>query len=625
MDNFNSEKQVLIDAIAEEKKHLQATLEKENEELSFLSKIWEVPELEQIKLVANTDSVDMLTAILLADDHRTTSLSEIKELLEKNRDLYETIDSKQTRALIYSFADLDENDLYDYFKESITPGNKKITIAKAASVAFKLILKMSGVRNIDLYPFMESIDKFPGYLDALLCIKTAQDVTKTKRSLRTEIDKAARRTMKQIGLPEEDARKNFNTNTARKIILTARNYYDRIKQTSLSEKRALRRELAAYETLEESLDKLFNHDEIKNINDLLFRVSSPTVRLELMKLIYLHNKGIYDCLKEEYQKVSSDPSSAYQSLLDKYGISPDLYQTSDVMINPLEELAIMLQSLKELDITDANSVLEIIENSNLSTIRNIATQVSKGFISTELLKNNLTLFTPDSVEYKNFVGNLEFFIEEGINPHYLRVNQELFLSTPTTIKTNIRILEEYNLLSSMKTGSNCHFLAGEELAIGIDTLLELGYEASLVEDLSLLNYQHNFPRLQVLKALNIPVSSLEELKTVLSADRFLVPDDTIDTYLYNAASFQTTRVTETKIVPSTMFALFDKTERTYDINGIIVSKNKVKRNINVPDEEVSSSKLIEAIVSNSILSDEEYETVLSTITTSEKEPEYIKK
>lgn len=625
MDSFNNKKQALIAAIEEEKLRLEKELTQEDETLVFLRNIWDTSETDQIKLAANTDIIDMLTAIILSDEKRTESISEIRELLEQNRHLYEHIDSKETRALIFTFADLDAHGLYDEFKQAVTPGNKRLSAAKGASIGLKVILRLAGIRKINLYPFMQSIDKYSNYLDGLLCIKIAQDYQKTKSRTKHVIDTSTRRLMDQLGLPEEDVKKDFDLNTTRKIIFQARNYYDRIKQATLNEKRAYRRELVAYETLEEGLDKLLKQGEIKNVTDLLFRISSPTVRIELLKLIYLHNKEIYDELSSEYQKLSSEPSSTYQSLLDKYGISPDLYNITEIMTNSPDELSLMLQSLKELDITDTNIVLELIKHSNPSTIETISTQVSKGIIGSELLKNNISLFLPDSKEYQNFTTNLEFFAEEGFNPHYLRANQELFLLSSDKIKTNIKVLEEYNLLASMKTGIDCRFLVNEELSLGIDTLLELGYEEALVEDLSLLSYQHNFKRLQVLRALNIPVTSVEELKTVLASEKFLVPDDDINTYLYNAVLHQKLCLIEEQVIPSTVLAPYEKTTRTYDINGILISKNKVKKSISAIYEETSTTKLLSALVSNSVLSDEEYETVASSITKTSKSIEYIKK
>ena len=623
MSNFSEKKEQLLIAIAKEKERLTEALNSESEELLFLDSIWNSKETDQMKLVATSDPVDMLTAIILSDDRITTTYSEIKALLEENRQLHKSIDSKEARALIFTFEDMKRHNLYEQFKTYVDPKNRQITGTLAAA-GTRLVLKMAGIKKINFYPMIQTIDNFPNYFDALLCLKIAQDFIKIKSQLKEEIDKSARKVLDSLGLGEEDIKKDFDINTTKKIIFAARSYYDREKQLATSEKRAIRRELTAYESLEENLEKMFSHGEIKNVSELLRRISNPNIRLELLKLVYLHNQKIYDEISTELEKQTKDPSNIYQSLLDDYGISPELYQIADVRLVPLDELKNMLESLKALAITEPKIILEIIKTSNFDTIQNIRAQVSKGIIDSELLRNNLAIFSKESKEYKNFISNLEFFVEEGFNPHYLRANQEIFLLNPTQIKRNIKVLQEYDLLSSMKTGMDSRFLLNENLSENIDTLLELGYEEILVEDLSLLNYQHNFKRLQILKELDIRLSDLGELKSVLESEKFLIPRERMSSYLYNSVPYKIERLEDDLVIPATILGNYEYTSRTYNIGGILISKNKVQRNIPNLNEETSNKNLITALSSNSILSDEEFETIRSLIVKPETRKEYVK-
>ena len=621
MNDFFNRKEALIKEIAKEKTKLEQKLEKENEELSFLTKIWDTTETDYLKIVASTDIIDMLCAMILSDEKSTGTISEIKQLLEENRHLHENLNSKETRTLIFTFADLDAHNFYDELKQITSPGHKRKLIENGIITGMKILLKLGGTRKINIYPFMQTIDLYPNYLDALLCIKIAKDYLKEKNNMRDRIDKSTLRLIEQLGLAEEDVKKDFNINQARKEILKARGYYDQLKQKNLSEKRAYRRELVAYETLEENIDKIFKNNEITNINDLLFRISNPTIRIGLLKLIYLHNQKIYAALSEEYQNLLKDPSKIYQSILSKYGISTEIYQASEVLSTSPEELEEILKCLKGIGIVDQNLILEIIKKSDLEIVQIISLQVTKGYIDIELLTNNLGLFSKENKEYKNFISNLEYFHEEGINPHYLRSNQELFLESPTIIKKNIETLKEYELLSSMRTGASCCFLTNESLEKGIDTLLELGFEGLLEDDLSILNYQSNFKRLYLLKALNIPIESIEELKEVLESDKFIVPKDTIDSYLYKA---RVEDIASLEIIPSEYLKEFPNSSRTYNINGVLISKNKLKREVKNLDIPISSNDLLKALTTNSIFSDEEVSTLKSSFTNQSGEKIYTK-
>ena len=630
MSSFSEKKEQLLIAIAKEKTRLIEDLNSESEELLFLDSIWNSKETDQIKLVATSDPVDMLIAIILSDDRITATYSEIKALLEENRQLYKSIDSKEARSLIFTFEDMKKHNLYEQFRTYVDPKNKQMVGTLAAS-GIRLVLKMAGIRKINFYPMIQTIDNFPNYFDALLCLKTAQDYTKKSR-IKEEIDKSARKVLDSLGLEEDDVKKDFDISTTKKIIFAARNYYDRKKQASLSEKKAIRRELTAYESLEENLEKMFNHGEIKNVSELLRRISNPNIRLELLKLVYLHNQKIYDEISTELEKETRDPSNIYQSLLDDYGISPELYQIADVRLVPLDELKNMLESLKALAITEPRIILEIIKTSNFDTIQNIRTQVSKGIIDSELLKNNLAIFSKESKEYKNFIGNLEFFIEEGFNPHYLRANQEIFLLSPTQIKVNIKVLQEYDLLSAMKTGMDSRFLLSENLSENIDTLLELGYETYLVEDISLLNYSSRFNRLRLMKALNHEISSKEELLGILSSEKFFVPDAEIKNYIYNSVPYNLPSNVEPLKEPKkknpdlTRLTEYESTPRTYVINGVIFSKNKTARNLSLIETSgKTSDRLLYGLLKDSVLTDEEVKSVKSTLLSTKTANQFIKK
>lgn len=621
MDNLELSKLKLLEQIKSEKQRLSQLIEKEDEELKFLSTIWESPELDFIKLVAQTDPTDMITAIVLADEHRRENIQYIQEIISKNRTLYETTDSRKIRSLLSTLADLKEYDLYDVLKTNTSPPTKNISHATTFALGMKLIFRLTGIKNIDIHSFMQAIDTLPAYIDALLCISTAKDIMQTKSREAEKIEKESQRIIEKLGLSNGDIKRKFDLNDTKRIIYNARSYYDKLKQNSNSEKRAYRRELAVYETLNENVNKILSTGEIKNIKDLLFRISNPKVRFELLKMIYFHNQEIYESLIEEYQSLSFEPSSKYQSLLDRYGILPNTYQVASVMNNSLTDVEEMLRHIVSLGITIPNEILSIIQRSTLTVIKFLTIQVSRGFIDPELLKNNMNVFFENSSEHTNLIENLAYFKENGLNPQYLKSNQELFLLPNENLKRNFNVLTDYNLLSSMKSGINCSFLSSQSLESGIDTILELGYEEFLVQNLSLLNYQSRFKRLIVLKELNIPVTSIEELESVLTTDKFLITDEDIDAYIYNAAPYCCPTVElsiqseQGKDISTEFFDSFSSTERTYNIGDIIISKNRVHRNLITVANPTNRNSLMYAIIHNAILSDEEYEKIQTTIPT----------
>ena len=106
-----------------------------------------------------------------------------------------------------------------------------------------------------------------------------------------------------------------------------------------------------------------------------------------------------------------------------------------------------------------------------------------------------------------------------------------------------------------------------------------------------------------MKALNIKINTSDELKSYLSLKNFYVDDENIFKYIHNG------------IIPisddegTVDLDKFSSTSRTININGVIFSKNKVKRNLNTNSLEDTKKALFKDI----ILTDEEIDTVCDAL------------
>ena len=73
----------------------------------------------------------------------------------------------------------------------------------------------------------------------------------------------------------------------------------------------------------------------------------------------------------------------------------------------------------------------------------------------------------------------------------------------------------------------------------------------------------------------------------------------------------------------TMLESFKNTERTYNFNGVIISSNKIKRNVNnidnIDNDILNSKEQINSIISNSYLDDVEYTKVINCLTAKNKQ------
>ena len=609
MNSLETKKQRILQLIDQEKKRIYSVINYENPELQFLTNIWEKEGNDLVKIASDNDQTDMIIAICLADANRVKNFDYIYSTISNNKALFDTTDERKIRDLLETFADLYKYNLQHTLKEYSNP-NKKFTLSSNTLFALgvKFILKTSGIKKIDIYSFLEGIDNIPQFLDAMFCVKAIAEIYNPKTKLELSIDTIEGKVKDQLCTPTHYFKKIYNIGLIRKTIFDARSYYDKQKQNDKTQKRNYKRQIIAYEELEKSLNKISSSSEIKDIKELLFRIQNKTIRLEVLKLIYLHNQAIYKKLEEEYKKLTSSEETKIQLILSEYGFLPDDYNIANISSKSLEEIKKILELLKPLSISKEQAI-SILENSNLQIAKDISQQISKGVITEETISLYPSIFLENSLFYQNYRANLDYFQEINFNPHYLRQNQELFFLSPEKTKENIETLQQYALDTSFKIGLNCQFLSFENLESKIDTLLELGYEDFLVEDLSLLNYEKRFNRLQILKQLNIPLSSKDELLEVLTSEKFLIPDDNLEAYIYRA-------IPNDKDLDSTYLTIeqlhnYSKTERTYEIGGVIISKNRVMSNLK--QSPANSFNLLSSIFHNSTFTDEEYNLIIKEL------------
>ena len=418
----------------------------------------------------------------------------------------------------------------------------------------------------------------------------------------------------------EMVRDDYKIANLLKPINDARNEYHHLDQEQRNRKRNLSKTKVVYESLETNLYKAIQSGEVRNVETLLKKVPSDEIRIAILKLVYTHNQEIYKNLSEEYKILAANDASHYRVLLAKYGISPEDYEVGTVMENSIEDLENILKLLTKLSITNPTEILSIIQNTNLETITNIQGLTERGIITSQLLVEHQSILNPNSKEYEDFMRNLSLINKKKLNPHHFTTTEDVLITNHEVLTNSLSTLEDYDLLSNIKSKMNLTFLKNTDLKESIDLLLELGYESNLEECLDLLNYKDKFDRLKVVKELNIPIGSTQELIGILTTDKFYVPDKDISKYVYNASNYNLPRgiveVEEPKKKVSDVSRLseFSNTSRTYSFNGVLISKNRVHRNLShILATGKPTDRLVYAILKGATLNDEEVSKVKTSL------------
>lgn len=620
----------LIKLIEERKKELENEKANERPEVKFCQEYIERYPTRDLENITEMDLCDLFVAIYRSRN-ATISFEDLHDFVSKNKDFIRTVNDRDTIVKLFSELDmLMDTGQFEVIQEyqkndcAVESLSELATTEYFASLIFKTVVETITDLgdNCDLYSLMEMYKQ-----DGLEIFKVKAAVSSINEfqeaieDYEYTLSMTEHRTNKKIDKKTSDKIKRgylekfFDIPAINEYITSALKYAERILSSEKKRTRTISKELAIYDNLEKALCNITEKDEITEIEKLLEKISDESIRAGVLRYIYEHNSKIYANLQAEYNQLSASSSSHYKVLLTNYGISSDQYEVSTIMDKSLDELTQMLEKLNKMGITGPKLLLRILQNGNLGVVTYIESLLEKNILSKEFIIANSNVFATGSDELFNLKTNIEFIREKGLNVHYLRASQEMFLLDPEQLETSIKVLEDYDLLNSMKTGIKCHFLKYKDLNETIDTLLELGYEKNLEEKLEILNYKDKFKRLRLLKELNIPITTTEELISIVSSDKFMMPDEDISSYIYNAVDYLKPQVKIANVNDANGSGLdqlekFSKTKRTYSFAGVLISKNKVKRNtLNISAETNEEDRIIYSIVNGSILSDEEYGTI----------------
>lgn len=623
----------ILRMINKEKNLIEQELAKpEDERITFYKEFFKKYKADTLSGAMETPTYELAIAVIL---QRIPSLSveTVTQTISNTKAIFNKEDenNEQLEALVMKFAD--EPSLYKRIKRILeTEEDYKLSslMKKDGQLAIVVrhFLNESNIEPENFFSLVELYTKHKEiFCETLAIIDVLKEIANDREfhNFMIQLIGAGHGIKVKNKDREKEVRriigKDYNIDLLLEPLTSASKACTEYEMSRKERQKTLERNKKIYETLENELYKAIQKGEVTNISSMLKKVPSEEIRLAILKLVYTHNQEIYKTLTTEYQTLSANDASQYQILLERYGISPDSYEVGTVMENSIEDLTKMLETLSRLSITASHGLLTILQSSNLETVENIFALAERGIITGNLLTNHLSVFNPSSKEYESFMRNLDLINKQKLNPHYFTASEEMLTIPHQRFASSIKVLADYELLSNLKTGMNLSFIQETELAEAIDTLLELGYESNLEECLELLNYKDKFDRLKVLKVLNIPVTDTKELIDVLTTDKFYIPDGEIPNYIYDATKYHLPKnVIEVeepkkKVSDVTRLASFSNTERTYDIGGVLISKNRVHRNLShVLATGKPTERIIYGVLKDATLSDEEVLKVVAAIT-----------
>lgn len=347
-----------------------------------------------------------------------------------------------------------------------------------------------------------------------------------------------------------------------------------------------------YERAIKLIEKAFSSEEITNAREIVKYIEDDDIENQVLKAIIAHNAKYYSKLEEEYNLLSKNTVKNYQVLLNDLNINYDEFDIEKIMHNTLDDIKEMVNVLNKLEISD-NDKLNVLANSDLETLLKVSDFIFKGFIpKQEVISDISILFTNDS-KFNSYLENIKFLDNYNINPYLFKNSLSIMFNGSDLLKNGLEVLNSYGLIDSIKTTSDFSFFY-EDYISRIDKMIELGYYSFLKDNLGLLNYT-NINRLEMLKTLGEEVNSMDQMIFILESESFFVPDSLIDSYLPDEVSLH-----DEIFISKDNLAEFGVDNLTYNISGILVSSNKVSRELE------KGNSVYKAITKGLMLGEEDY-------------------
>ena len=613
----------LLKLIKLKEQECESILNTSSKELDFLTRFYKENTFGGIDGMLTMDLTDFITAYIMSyvtNEDRDEAFTYLHKSIESIRNIIENSTEEGMDDLINICNAISRYGALKQVRDLFADSNRRRSKMKLTTMLSNKVISSD---DLDfLFELSENEDCNVAELFNLYCqveepFDDAMCMVHDMIALRDDYDKFNQAL--EIYGPNSKERKflvqsfkdDFDITEISKNFRYMRGYYEEISKEFNSRKKTANKELGVYRALEQKIVQAIQKEEITDVRKLISKINDEEIKLKVLQLVYEHNKDYYEKLLAEYNELSQNSTIHYQRLLKDNDIEID---AQTIMQNSVQQVKDMLAKLKSVGITDTKVIGEILQITDVETFNQVITFFMNSTLTSKITTISPMLFNKDSDEYKNLLVNTKMLKEQGINPRNFETTQIIFISEPSLVQRNIEFLKAYSFDKSIIKGVDYSFLLNENLLEVLDKMLELGLESFIEEDLSILNYYKNINRIRVIRELNIPITSLDQLKEILTTDQFLLSDEDIMKYV---EQIDPSSIKMTDIPDEVMRLKQFETTRTYDVNGVILSKNRVQRNYHeVRDDDEVENKAMYSILHNSIMTQTEYETLKQSLTNS---------
>lgn len=413
------------------------------------------------------------------------------------------------------------------------------------------------------------------------------------------------------------------------------------------------------QTIKNKLMQIKTKGTIKVSKDLLKILPDENTKFKLLRHALIHNRDNYIELENELlrEKSLSDLEKAFKKYSFKFSSLTEQEQDLLTKYGNLEQITKMLELLSDKQLSFLKNsnfpIAEILILSSPSIISTITRLYIQGNLTEDFIKRNKEIFVDEikdelkdkvsikDTKFTDFANNINSLKRRKINIKEISSKSPiLLLKNNNELEEHLVITDQYKIPYGKLTSFD--FLENKDAVNFIDKYIELGLSNLIISNPNIINEhpERTIKRIIVCKMLGIPFLDNQENKlshnitdNTFKIGTMPIEDKDLDDFIENSTALYENAealkiLHQEKQNPHNIdedpLLRFMQDDNTYNINGVLISRNKTLRNyqiltdsnIDIPENEI----LFSSVVHGSILNTEE----LDTISLSLQSNKYIK-
>ena len=384
---------------------------------------------------------------------------------------------------------------------------------------------------------------------------------------------------------------------------------------------------------------------IIHYNNSFFEIDENLQR-NLLVAIMIHNEKLYKEQEKKYLQIKSNPNHL-SNIFKQNGYDLNLIskQNQDILIacNDLDKISMILPIIKNspfyIKETDPIFIKVLLYSNNL-ILNKIKDYFNKEIWSEEFIRNYPLILlsyeyeavTSESYSYETLITNINYLLSKNFNIMNIRKsNPSMLIIKNDILKNYISRLEKYQINFETQKNINYSYITSDTTLIIIDRFIELGLKDYIINNIEYIynNADDIIKRIYISNKIGYNIWNKDnDLKnSINNGYNFPIPTNELDNYIASATNIvlnkqitacfknQTYEITSLINILDSKFLY----NGNYLFDNIIISRNKVIRNISSINYEINENNtneiLINAIIYNSILEIDEIEIIKDKINT----------